>query len=185
MSAAKALSCLQLFTGLQRNDDFFWMKNGGDVFLLYVCSETDANSVIYSCFGVNLDEAMEYSIICNDSWSIWKPKILKRMPMGFLRNSLWFGAGRACVWMNNWTGFACCRCDPPDCIKTVGQSWIPSIYVHIYMCIYMYMYIHILQVSEHLPQVLKRLSQRWFEQLNRVCIRHLWGPFNNFSVGTL
>lgn len=55
----------------------FLMKNGGDVFLLYVCSETDANSVIYSCFGVNLDAAMEYSIICNDSWSIWKPKIPK------------------------------------------------------------------------------------------------------------
>ena len=55
----------------------FLKKNGGDVFLLYVCSETDANSVIYLCFGVNLDAAMEYSIICNDSWSIWKPKIPK------------------------------------------------------------------------------------------------------------
>ena len=58
------------------------------------------------------------------------------MSMGFLRNSLWFGAGRACVCMNNWTGFACCRCDPPDCIKTLHKSWIPSIYVHIYICVY-------------------------------------------------
>jgi hypothetical protein len=63
--------------------------------------------------------------------------------MGFLRNSLWFGAGRACVWMNNWTGFACCRCDPPDCIKTLGKSWIPSIYVHIYIYIYIYVYIYV------------------------------------------
>ena len=62
--------------------------------------------------------------------------------MGFLRNSLWFGAGRACVWMNNWTGFACCRCDPPDCIKTVGKSWIPSIYVYIYIDVYIYVYVY-------------------------------------------
>ena len=50
----------------------------------------------------------------------------KRISMGFLRDSWWFWVEWMCVWMNNWTRFACCRCYLPDCSKTYGKALIPS-----------------------------------------------------------
>ncbi len=50
------------------------------------CTKTYGKSLIPSSEAL---KPKEYQCI----WSI---------PMGFLRNSLWFGAEWTCVWMNNW-----------------------------------------------------------------------------------
>ena len=92
-SAAKALSCLQLFTGLQRNDYFFVWKRGVTCFCY-----TYATNIMQIHISINgsgrhcmrqwntaiaLVESEQIHINCKDSWNIWKPEI----PKGFLWDS--------------------------------------------------------------------------------------------------
>ena len=73
----------------------------------------------------------------------------------------------------NWTGFACCRCDHPDCIKTCGKSLIPrseALKPKEYQCIW------------SIPMGFLRDSSWfgaewtcvWMNNWNKVCMSQVW-----------